>query len=284
MQIHPIERHKPTHFKSSWKLILDSNDSRWRSKTTTTRWKGRGKRKRKRTANQETSTRRRKEEEARTRERSLTALYEVKNGEEDELPRTTTTTTTQGAHPREDVELDDDNDAGYDEYIDDYRRETMKRERKTLKNQERRRRMKRTHADDPARMRAEGSEYFLATVLRWDAKTMREGERGSRDCAGEKWFHLGEAPVRYKSMDDFFRVQIDVAFVEANAIIREGLKEASSSTKEKCAVKSIDKCKDFCRVCLKPHAIVAVLVAMVVPSVTKKTIGELAGAPFYSNR
>ena len=211
--------------------------------------------------------RKRKEEEARTGKRSLTALYyEVKNGEEDESPRTTTTTTTttRGAHPREDVELDDDNDAGYDEYIDpryltpgskflDYLRETMKRERKTLKNQERRRRMKRTHAD-PARMRAEGSEYFLATVLRWDAKTMREGKRGSRDCAGEKWFHLGEAPVRYKSMDDFFRVQIDVAFVEANAIIREGLKEASSSTKEKCVVKSIDKCKDFCRVCLEPHA------------------------------
>ena len=182
----------------------------------------------------------------------------MKNGEEYELPRTTT---TRGAHPREDVELDDDNDAGYEELnIDDYLREMMKRERKRLKNQERRRRMKRTRGSpaDMRYMRAQGSKYFLTTVLRWDAKTMREGERGSRDCAGEKWFHLGEAPVRYKSMDDFFRVQIDVAFVEANAIIREGLKEASneasSSTKEKCVVTSIDKCKDFCRVCLKPHA------------------------------
>jgi hypothetical protein len=60
-------------------------------------------------------------------------------------------------------------------------------------------------------------------------------------------------------MDEFFRVQIDVAFVEANATIREGLKEASkkasSSTKEKCVVKSIDKCNDFCQVWLKPAEI-----------------------------
>ena len=209
--------------------------------------------------------RKRKEEEARTGIRSYPALYKVKNGEVYEIPRTTTTTTTtttRGAHPREDVELDDDNDAGYEELnIDDYLREMMKRERKRLKNQERRRRMKRTHGSpaDMRYMRTQGSEYFLTTVLRWDAKTMREGKRGSRYCASEKWFHLGEAPVRYKSMDEFFRVQIDVAFVEANATIREGLKEASkkasTSTKEKCVVKSIDKCNDFCQVWLKPAEI-----------------------------
>ena len=94
--------------------------------------------------------------------------------------------------------------------------------------------------------------------------------------------------MRYKSMDDFFRVQIDVAFVEANATIREGLKEASKKhrrrRRKKCVVKSIDKCNDFCQVWLKPLKLVAVLVAMGVPTVTKKTIGELAGPAFYSNR
>ena len=43
-------------------------------------------------------------------------------------------------------------------------------------------------------------------------------------------------------MDEFFRVQIDVAFVEANATIREGLKEASkkasTSTKKNASLKA----------------------------------------------
>ena len=100
-----------------------------------------------------------------------------------EIPRTTTTTTTtttRGAHPREDVELDDDNDANYEELnIDDYLRENdEKREKETKKSGTTTTDEERTHGSpaDMRYMRTQGSEYFLTTVLRWDAKTMREGK------------------------------------------------------------------------------------------------------------
>lgn len=158
----------------------------------------------------------------------------------------------------DDAEEDEDDDEDDDM---DYYRQELKKNGKARRAKQRQRSAAQQMRKPANRTFAAGNEYFVRSVLRWEAKTLRKGEEvgssSGKGCGSSKTsmqqhlLPLEEAPVRYANMDEFFHAQIEVAFAEAKAIIRQGLKK-DSTKRETCNVKAREKYPaDSNSVCLK---------------------------------
>lgn len=158
----------------------------------------------------------------------------------------------------DDAEEDEDDDEDDDM---DYYRQELKKNGKARRTKQRQRNAAQQMRKPANRTFAAGNEYFVRSVLRWEAKTLRKGEdvgsSSGKGCGSSKTsmqqhlLPLEEAPVRYANMDEFFHAQIEVAFAEAKAIIRQGLKK-DSTKRETCNVKAREKYPaDSNSVCLK---------------------------------
>jgi superfamily I DNA and/or RNA helicase len=160
---------------------------------------------------------------------------------------------------KEYIALDDDDDEDDMEYY----RQKLKNKEKSRRSKQRKRYAAQQVRKPSNRTFASGNEYFVQSLLRWEAKTLKHGENGGRISGivrntasnNEHALPLEEAPMRYASMDEFFHAQIEVAFAEAKAIIAQGLKK-DSTKKETCNVKAREKSGDNKSACLKLEVLV----------------------------